>query len=90
MDTKTRDDILAEIHKQYGLFKAQLPALMVDHAGEFVVFHDGRADAFFPDIRRAIDDGKARFGMGRFIAQKVEPQIPVPLTAAIGLWAPRA
>ena len=62
-------------------FVAQLPALMKEHAGEFVLFDNGSPVGFFSDHAAAYEAGLDRFGLDRpFLIAKVEPPHPQPVS----------
>ena len=66
-----------DLEKERRAFDQQLPELMKDHQGEFVLFKDGRAVAFFPTYDAAYAAGLDRFGLdAEFLIQEVVEEQP--------------
>ena len=64
-------------------FDKQIPDLLKDHRGQFVLFQDGRPVEFFPTNDAAYAAGVARFGpRGTFLVAPVLPESPVPVSMA--------
>ncbi len=73
-----------DVERDYKAFLADLPALLEEHNGEVVVYHDGRRDVeigTFPTLNAALDAGTGVHGYGNFIAQSVAPQMPLRMVA---------
>lgn len=63
-----------QIEREQAAFEAQLPALLSEHAGEYVVFHGEEPVSFFPTYDEAYRAGLAQFGLDEpfLVSQVVE------------------
>src|SRR5713101_4203119 len=52
------------LEQEQAAFDAQLPELLKEHRGEFVLFKEGRPAGFFKDHGSAYAAGLQRFGLG--------------------------
>jgi len=65
-------------------FRRMLPDLLPLHAGKWVVFLDGKVQAFFDDESAAYDHAIRTFGPSRgFVVAQVAPERPAPVTLAL-------
>jgi hypothetical protein len=60
------------LEQEQDAFEQQLDALLPDHAGEWVLFKDGKPMGFFADHVEAYEAGLKRFGLDvPFLVQQV-------------------
>lgn len=70
---------IAAIAKEQKAFDAALQGMLAEHAGQFVVFHDGKAFGFFPTFRDAYRKGLEKFGLNEvFLVSEVRATTPEP------------
>jgi hypothetical protein len=75
--------VLDRVREQTKLLEQQIPELMKEHAGEWVLFQDGQVLGFYADESTPYVEGAKRFGLeGGFVIARVEPMTEVPLSAA--------
>ena len=74
--------IFREILEETLRFRAVIPDLLRDHAGQWVVFKDGRVFSFHPSEEDACLAGLRRFGSQTYVVDRVEVKRPEPVTAA--------
>ncbi|HEX9602206.1 MAG TPA: hypothetical protein VF973_00550 [Myxococcales bacterium] len=71
------------LEQEQAAFDAQLPELLKEHRGEFVLFKEGRPAGFFKDHGSAYAAGLQRFGLGvAFLVAPVEPPNRQPISFA--------
>ena len=70
-----------DFFKDYNAFTAELPKLMRDHNGLVVVYHDGkRVPGEYVSLADALYSGAKTFGVGKFSAQRVAPQVALKVS----------
>lgn len=79
-----RNAILARVAKESERFRAEIPQLLAQYGGKWVVFRDGTVVSVHPDEESAYLAGLQRFGLGggHVVAVVREPE-PVLLSAAV-------
>ena len=65
-----------DIRADYAIFQDELPTLLNEHAGSVVVYHNRERVGVFDTFDEAVRHGAERYGLGNFIAQTVEEQVP--------------
>lgn len=71
------------LEQEQEAFDRQLDSLLVDHAGKFVLFHDGGPVAFFDDETAAYEEALKKFGPDAvFLIARVERSEPGPISVA--------
>jgi hypothetical protein len=76
MTTQAVRDFRA-VEQEQTAFDAQLPEMLRDHAGEFVLFKDGQPVEFFSTYDEAYRGGLARFGVdATFLVSEVKRRTP--------------
>jgi|CXWL01.1.fsa_nt_gi hypothetical protein len=71
------------LEQEQEAFDRQLDALLVDHAGQFVLFHGGSPVAFFAAEATAYEEALKRFGPdGVFLIAPIERIDPQPISVA--------
>lgn len=65
--------------------REKMSSLLSDHEGEWVLFRDGRAIAFFPTEDQAYAAGLQHFGLeGGFVVDLIQrDRGPTPITASV-------
>ncbi len=77
-------DVSARVLEETKRFQANLPVLMRELEGRWVLYKDGRVIDVFQTEDEAFKAGLEKFGLdGAHIVIRVEPMDPVPLTAGI-------
>ncbi len=73
-----------KVKEQSLLFRKQLPELMPNHAGRWVVFLDGGVKSLHDTQEEAYAEAANTFGLfAGFVVAKVEKVVPRPMVAAI-------
>lgn len=71
------------IQSEQQAFDERLDAMLTDHKGEFVVFHDGEPVGYFPTLEAAYEAALERFGLDEpFLLSRVERIPPTPVSYA--------
>lgn len=71
------------LQQEQTAFEAQLDELIATHAGEFVLFNDGRPVAFFKAHEAAYREGIERFGPdATFLVAQVKRSAPGNISLA--------
>lgn len=60
-----------EVDKNYEFFKKELPSLLKEHKGEFILIRDQRIEAYCRTFEEAVFIGKEKFSDNRFSIQEV-------------------
>lgn len=72
-----------KVHEQHQKYLAELPALLAEHEGRWVVYLDGPR-AFFEDEWKALEWASQTLGDDTpFVIARVEPERVILLTAAL-------
>jgi hypothetical protein len=67
------------VKQEMEAFRQLLPKLLEEHAGQWVVFFEGKALEFYADEEAAYKAAMKRFGPGSgFLVAPVEPEQPQP------------
>lgn len=75
--------IFREILEETLRFRAVIPDLLPHHAGQWVVFKDGRVSSFHQREEDACLAAARRYGSQSYVVDRVEEKRPTPLTAAV-------
>ncbi len=59
------------INPDFEFFQSQLPELMKEHAGQFVVIKDQKIQGYYPTVEAALKSAYEKFGDADFIIQEV-------------------
>lgn len=79
-----RDAILARVAQESDRFRAEIPKLLAEYGGKWVVFRDGVVDSVHPDEESAYLAGLQRFGIGGgHVVEVVREPEPILLSAAV-------
>jgi hypothetical protein len=71
------------LEQEQEAFDQQVDELLKEHRGEFALFKDGRAVAFFPDHPTAYTEGLKRFGLDSvFLVAPISPPHRQPISLA--------
>jgi len=74
MNAKTR---YGSLEAEQLAFDSKLDELMVEHAGQFVIFKDGKAAGFYPTFADAHKAALEQFGLeGNFLVSEVKKRGP--------------
>jgi hypothetical protein len=68
-----------ELEKELETYRRELPRLLQEHEGQFVLVHGDRVDSFWPTEDAGYEAGCERFGIEAFLVKQVlreEPIIP--------------
>lgn len=77
-------EVAAKVLEETKRFQANLPELMKELEGRWVLYKDGRVTAVFQTEDEAFKAGLETFGLdGGHIVICVEPMDPIPLSAGI-------
>ena len=60
------------LQKELDTYKKELPALLPEHEGKFVVIHDSQIAGIFTSLEDALQIGYDRFGLDPFLVKKIE------------------
>ena len=72
---------LEELTHEQRAFDRMLASMLRDHAGEFVVIHEGRVVDFYSTYSEAYEDALRRFGLDRvFLVSEVKKREPEPVS----------
>jgi len=72
------------VQEEQNAFEQQLPELLAEHQGQFVLFKEGRPVEFFADHRTAYEAGLNRFGLDEiFLVAPVEPLRRQPISLSL-------
>ena len=64
-----------QVERNYEVFRAQLPELLVRHCGKFALMRDGEIIDFFETAMGAYTAGKKDFGLGGFSIQEIVDKV---------------
>lgn len=68
---------LGKIQREQEAFDSQLEAMAEEHAGQFVVFHDGVSAGYYPTYDAAYQEALKRFGLDQtFLVSEVKKRGP--------------
>jgi len=72
------------VKQEMQAFRRALPELLKDHAGQWVVFFDGKVVDFYQDEASAYDAAIQAFGPNAgFVVAPVAPEYPRPTSFAV-------
>lgn len=72
---------LEKLRREQQAFDRALDGMLRNHAGEFVVFHDGSPVGFYADYDTAYEDALKRFGLDEvFLVSEVKKRDPEPIS----------
>ena len=60
-----------ELEKELETYRRELPRLLQDHEGQFVLIHGDRVDSFWPTEDAGYEAGCKRFGIEAFLVKQV-------------------
>lgn len=74
-----------ELEREMTTFCRELPSLLADHEGEYVLIHGDRVDSFWKTEDEAYEAGCERFGLAAFLVRQVvrEEQPAIFITHAV-------
>lgn len=55
----------------FEFFKSQLPELLKEHTGQFVLIKDQGIHGFYPSLEEALKTGYDKFGDAEFLIQEI-------------------
>ena len=67
----------------YEFFVEQLPALLDHYQGQVALINRRKIVGYFGTMEDAVDSGMKEFGPGRFIAQEIVADDPVPISYSL-------
>ena len=70
-------------NEDYAFFVKQLPALLDHHQGQVALINQKKIFDYFETMQAAVDAGIKEFGPGRFIAQEIVVEDPVPISYSL-------
>lgn len=59
------------LESDYQFFESELPELLKEHRGQFVLIKDKALHGFFPSMEDALKEGYKKFGNNEFLIQEV-------------------
>jgi hypothetical protein len=63
---------MSDIKREQSAFDEQLPKMLEEHPGEYVVFHEGVPAGFFPDLPDAYEFALSHYGPdGVFLIEQI-------------------
>jgi hypothetical protein len=72
------------LEKELETFHRELPKLLAEHPGEFVLIGGDRVDSFWPTEDAGYEAGCQRFGLEPFLVKQVQPhETPVSIFVAV-------
>ena len=70
-------------NEDYEFFVEQFPALLDRNQGQVVLINQKKIVGCFETMQAAVDAGMKKFGPGRFIAQEIVVEDPVPISYSL-------
>lgn len=70
-------------YKDYEAFKEQLPTLIQEHGGKFVVFHACTLDQIFENSFEAFEYAREKYELGHYIVQEIHNRKPRPASYSL-------
>ena len=64
-----------EVRNNYIIFAKELPHLLEQHRGEFLLLHQKEFIAYFQTLEQAFEAGMEKYGKGNFSIQEVTDRI---------------
>ena len=65
------------LEKELETYGRELPRLLREHAGKFVLVHGDEVAGVFDTDEEAVEAGDERFGLEAFLVQRVQEKDPV-------------
>lgn len=79
----TDESRLEAVEREQRAFDAMLDAMLVEHAGDFTVFHGGEPIGYFENLMAAYKAALDRFGPREpFLLSEVKPRSDAPISLA--------
>jgi hypothetical protein len=66
-----------ELEKELETYRRELPKLLQEHEGQFVLIHGDRVDSFWPTEDAGYEAGCERFGIETFLVKRVQRIEPI-------------
>jgi hypothetical protein len=79
-----------KVHEEMQRFRAELPRLLTEMKGKWVVFRDGQVQSVHDTEEAAYSAGLSKFGReGGHVVAQVAEEHPIPLNAGVVFGLPR-
>jgi hypothetical protein len=78
-----------ELDREFAVYRRELPTMLTDHEGQWVLIHGDDVAGFWPTEDEAYDAGCDRFGPGPFLVMPVvKDEPPEPFLYPVEANAP--